>query len=120
MTIAKHIAVLRGLIRQYSETETPFSDEYLYQIFNAAALRLIRQKLDRNMKLSAWNDKMFCIALEAATIHDCDCLPSCTVLKSKYKIPKPMTTRNRDMIKVHTLDHRCFLGNAIYSICAHV
>lgn len=106
MTIGQHIAALRGLIKQHKETETPFTDEWLYSLFNSAALRLVRQKYDRNFKVSEWNTKLFCIALEASTIHNCDCLPSCTVLKSKYPIPRPVTSRSRDLMQVHTLDHR--------------
>lgn len=106
MTAAQHISAIRNLMNQHSERESPFTDEFLYHIFNTAALRLIRQKLDRNFKTSDWNTKIYCIALEAGTIHNCECLPSCTVLKSVYPIPKPLTSRNRDLLKVHTLDHR--------------
>jgi len=93
-------------MNRFSETETPFSDEALYHYFNAAALRLVKQKMERNFKTSDWNTKLFCISLVADTIHNCECLPSCTVLKSTTAIPRPLTSRNRDLLKVHTLDHR--------------
>lgn len=106
MTIAQHVSALRGLIQGFSETETPFTDERLYHLFNAAALRLVKQKMDKSFKTSDWNTKVFCIALESGTIHNCSCLPSCTVLKSVHPIPRPLTSRSRDLLKVHTLDHR--------------
>ena len=106
MTIAQHISAIRNLTRQFGETEVPFTDEYLYHLFNASALRLVKQKFDKSYKTSDWNTKVFCISLEASTIHNCECLPSCTVLKSVNAIPRPLTSRSRDLLKVHTLDHR--------------
>lgn len=94
------------MIKKYGETESPYSDEFLYHLFNTAALRLVQQKFNKSYKASDWNTQVFCIATMADTIHNCECLPSCNVLKSKYKIPKPLTSRSRDLIKVHTLDHR--------------
>lgn len=104
MLIAQHIAILRGLLNKYSETETPYTDEYLYKLFTTAAARLIRQREERNHKQSDWNTPLYSIGLQADTIHGYGCLPGCTVLRTKYKIPKPVTARHKDLLKVYTLD----------------
>jgi hypothetical protein len=104
MLIADHIAILRGLIKQHSEVETPYTDQYLYKIFTTAAARLIRQREERNHKQSDWNTPLYSIALVADSIHGYGCLPGCTILRTTYKIPKPVTARHKDLLKVYTLD----------------
>jgi len=103
MLIAEHIAAIRGLIKGYSETDTPYSDEFLYHLFTSAAARLIRQREEKNHNLSDWNTPLYAIKLEVDTIHGYGCLPGCNVLRTKYKIPKPVTARSKDLLKVFTL-----------------
>jgi hypothetical protein len=91
------------LIKGYSETEAPYSDEYIYHLFTTAAARLIRQREEKNHKQSDWNTPLYAVKLETDTIHGYGCLPGCNVLRTKYKIPKPVTARAKDMLKVYTL-----------------
>jgi hypothetical protein len=105
MTIGQHVAALRGLIRQFSESEVPFSDEFLYHLFRAAANSLTRQKLDKNNKMASWVTDFYCIPTEVGKVHGCGCIKAgCDVVKSKDPIPKPMRGRYRDYIKVSTID----------------
>lgn len=106
MKISEITAGLRGLINQYSETDTPYTDAFLYHIFSTASIRLIKQKEERNQKLSDWTLKYYPLALEVAKSHDFGCYPSCDILKTIFKIPKPITARNRDIFKVYTFDHK--------------
>lgn len=106
MTIASHIAILRALIKQYSD-DSSYEDEFLYRLLNNANAAWLKKKLENNEKISDWNWLTYCIELEAGLSHDCDCIPvGCKVLKSVYKIPKPLMAKNRLMIKVTTLDGR--------------
>jgi len=104
MLINKITAGLRSLINQYSEVETPFSDHFLYHLFASNAVRLVKQKEEKNHKLSDWTVKYYPLATELAKSHEFGCYPSCDVLKVKYQVPKPITARNRDIIKVYTFD----------------
>ena len=103
MLIAEHIAAIRGLIKGYSETDTPYTDQFLYHLFTTAAARLIKQREEKNHKQSDWNTPLYPVALEAGVIHGLGCIKGCSILKSKNKIPKPVTARNKDLLKVFTL-----------------
>lgn len=104
--IASHISSMRNILNKFGEDTTPYSDQFLYHLFATAASRLMGQRYGTNRKISNWNTGYFCIALERGTVHNCDCLPSCDILKTKYDIPKPIPAKGGDMIKVFTLDHR--------------
>jgi hypothetical protein len=107
MTIGQHVAVLRGLIRQHTDSEVPFTDEFLYTLFRTSANYLIRQKFDKYNKMPQWNVEYYCIGMEPDYVHDCDCIGAgCLVMKTKFKIPKPMQGKFRDYVRVMTLDHR--------------
>lgn len=106
MKISEITAGLRALINKYSEVDTPYVDSFLYHIFSTAAIRLIKQKEERNHKLSDWTLKYYPLALEATSLHEFGCYPSCDVLKTVYSVPKPITVRNRDIIKVYTFDYK--------------
>lgn len=104
MTILQHISAIRNLIKQYAD-DSNYENEFLFVLLNNANATWLRRKLDNNEKVNDWNWPSYCIELEAGLSHDCDCVPvGCKVLKSKYKIPKPLLSRNRLMIKVYTID----------------
>jgi len=106
MKIAEITDGLRSLINQYSEVETPHTDYFLYHLFGTEAAYLIKQKEEKNHKLSDFTLKYYPLQLELSNTHDFDCYPSCDVLKTKYPVPQPITARNRDIMKVYTFDHR--------------
>ena len=104
-TIGQHIYMLRGFIKQHSD-DTPYTDEYLYDLFAKAAAVINERKASDFRKRSPWNMSTYCIGLCVALSHDCPCIPvGCKVLKSVYEIPKPIISRNRDLIWLRTLDY---------------
>lgn len=104
MTIGKHISAIRNLIKQYSD-DSSYEDEFLYVLLNNANATWLKRKLENNEKINDWNWPSYCVELEAGLSHDCSCVPTgCTVLKTKYKIPKPLLARNRQLLKVYTFD----------------
>lgn len=107
MTIGQHIGAIRGVIRQYSETEAPFSDEFIYTHFSAVAAMLTKQKYDRNKVINAFNWRYYCIGLEVGSIHGCGCIPAgCAVLKSKVRIPNPIMGRSAPFLRIMSVDHK--------------
>ena len=102
-TIPKHVAKLRTLIREHSD-DSRFSDEYLMGIMNTVRGTLYSRRLRRYFKLSDWDIKRYCIGLEKALSHDCSCVKvGCLVLKSKYPLPEPLSSRFKEMITVYDL-----------------
>lgn len=103
-TIAQHVGVIRTLIKEHSD-DSLYSDQFLFELFKNGAKKLQYQKLRRWDHLSEWNRSRYCIKLEKAKSHNCECVAvGCDVLKSVHKIPKPLTNRDRDMIKVFDLN----------------
>ena len=76
--------------------------------------KLIYQKANKNQKISAWNYQTLpCIEMVVAQPSECPCLPpsGCQILKTKYKLPKPLTGLSTHLIKdVTSID-----GTVIYS-----
>ena len=105
-TVNTHISAIRALINKYSEAGTPYTDEFLYHLFSTAASRLMRQRYGNNRKTNNWDVSYYCIALEKSQLADCANLPQCSVLRTKCKIPKPITGKYTDLLKVYTIDHR--------------
>lgn len=103
MTNAEAISVLRNLISA-TEDDTKFSDPYLFRILASARNLLFHRKLTRFKKMSEWQWQYFCIPLCIENSHDCNCVKvGCKVLKSVYEIPRVLTSRNSDQIRIRTL-----------------
>jgi len=106
MKISKAISVLRNTIREYSDDST-FSDEYLYTVMTIFRNKYMSQRFRKFYNISDTYKTTFCTPTEVAFSHDCDCVNiGCKVIKSKYPIPSTLEGRNRDLIKVYTLDYQ--------------
>jgi len=107
-SIGNHISNLRTLLKQYSQSSTPYTDSQLFSIFSNAAALVSTRALEKGTNHSFWNTKWYCVKLVEDFSHPCpECYPiGCKVLKSVYKIPRPLQVRNRDLIRVATLDHK--------------
>lgn len=105
MTINQHISMVRLLMKINDTDDTPFTDEAIYLLFNSVANKLNKDKYTKEYKVSDWNKSTFCIELEQAKSHNCECIAvGCDVLKTVYKIPKAIVKNNKDLIKFFTLD----------------
>jgi len=101
--VGEIISSLRILIREHSD-DSGFSDAHLYHIAASARTLLFKRKVDRFKKISDWEWQTFCIALVKDKSHNCDCVTvGCDVLKSEFDLPRVMTSRNKDLIRVTTL-----------------
>lgn len=106
MTIGQHISNLRGLIKQFSRTSEPYTDQFLYEVLSICRASVLEQKLKKFYNVDSSNIITFCMALELSKSHNCDCVPAaldCLVLKSKYKIPKVISSRNKSKLWVKTI-----------------
>lgn len=94
--------------------DSRLSARHIYSKLKSSRARLIKQKLDKNQIISNWNTQILpCVEMELAPQHECPCLPpiGCKILKSKYPLPKPLNSRNRQLIiYVTSID-----GSTIYA-----
>lgn len=104
--IPEHIYKLRTFIKQHSD-DSIYSDEFLYSLLKDARVTLLERENKKFTKDSEFHKQMICMPLVIDTYHDCDCLPfevKCKILKSKFALPKVLTGRNKELIRVLTID----------------
>lgn len=82
--------------------DTRLSDRHIYNKLLTTRARLLTQEARKNRKVSEWNYQTLpCIELIEVPRHQCPCVPptGCTILRSKYKLPKPLLG-----VLEHTID----------------
>lgn len=87
--------------------DTRLSKRHIYNKLLSVRSRLIFQKINKKQKINQWSYQTIpCIELIEAPIHECPCIPSrCKILRSKYKLPKALSSLDRHIIQsVTTLD----------------
>ena len=84
------------------------SNRLIYNKLLTVRARLISQEAKKKQKISQWNyQTISCIELIKVPAHECPCLPpiGCDMLRSKYKLPKPLTGLSGNLIQtVTTID----------------
>jgi len=106
MTIGKHIAAIRLRLRAYGD-DSIFTDQAIYQFLQQAAATLNSQKDRRKNKISDWNFDYYLIGMHKASPYADDCIgDACLKWISKFKIPRPLVGRNRELIDIRFLDNR--------------
>jgi hypothetical protein len=104
---------VRETVRQTSG-DTPYSDQYIYDLLLDERNELIEREINKRKMRSLFNWSIICMPLIESTKIPCDCVPEdlgCVVLRSKYKIVKPISSLFTDMVKITSID-----GTKQYSI----
>lgn len=87
MKLSEELSTIRQSIRQFNPS-SKFEDSYLYSIWIREKARVVEQEMKRQGKVSPWMYHRFCIELQTAKAHDCNCVNiGCDIKKTKYKIP---------------------------------
>jgi hypothetical protein len=103
------VSDLRGLIKQVQD-DSVFTDKFLFSILSKARAKILIQRL-RNNRLSFYNWNTFCIKLERAKSHNCDCVAvGCDVRRSVFKLPRTLSGRTGDLLKIETLGGKTVRG----------
>jgi len=105
MKINEAISRLKILLENgIASDDTILSNRFLYSILKTLRTKRIRQKLDSYFFLSPfYYNTIDCVPLTLGKFADCPCFTNdCFILRSKYKIPKIMSTRNKLAIKAVT------------------
>lgn len=80
---------------------------------------LLSQEANKKQKISRWNyQQISCIELIEVPSHDCPCIPpiGCKMLRSRYKLPKPLTGINGHLIEsVFTIDKQLKIDEVPFS-----
>lgn len=87
---------------------------HIYNKLLSVRSRLVAQEARKKRKISEWNYQTInCIELIKVPAHECPCLPpaGCDILRSRYKIPKPLMGISDNLIKlVSTIDRSIKIG----------
>jgi hypothetical protein len=88
--------------------DTRLTPRHIYSKLISSRSVLLRQQVNKKQQLSEWSyQPLPCVELVKAPVHECPCVPNngCSILRTKYKLPKPVQALDRMMIKsVTTLD----------------
>lgn len=103
MTIGEIIQRIQSLYSKGIQSDdSRLSSRHIYNKMLSTRSRLITQKANKNQYISQWNYQTIdCIELIIAPQHDCPCIPDigCNILRTKYKLPKPLLNLNDSLIK---------------------
>lgn len=75
--------------------DSRLTTRHIYNKMSSVRSKLLTQELKKKQKVNQWNYMTIpCIELVLAPRHECPCLPQtgCNILKSKYRLPKPLTS----------------------------
>ena len=81
--------------------ETSLASRHIYAKISSVKSRLIILQANKKQKLNEWNyTHLPCIEMIEVPSHECSCFMDlgCTIYRSKYPIPKILTTINGELI----------------------
>lgn len=97
-------AYSRGL----QSKDTRLTARHIYSATSSGRATLLSQQYNKNQKVNQWSyQTLKCVELIKAPIHECPCIPSagCMVLRSRFKIPQPISGIDKHLIQsVTSLD----------------
>lgn len=106
--------------RGVESDDTRLSSRHIYSKLTSVRSRLISQQAKKKQKISQWNYQTLpCVELIPASKHECACLPEigCKVLKSKYKLPKPLSDLSNHLIQsVTSLDGSIIFNETTFAL----
>lgn len=107
MKLIQHVLAVQKLLASGTVSKDfRFSDRLIAHFLKVARSLLIEQKIDKYYYLSEQSYQSLCVSLELGSFHNCCEAPSsdCLVLKSVDKLPKFLSARFGDFVKVMTLE----------------
>lgn len=81
--------------------DSRLTPRHVYNKMLTVRNRLIEEEIKKKQKVNQWNYQYLpCIELIKARPNECPCIPpvGCEILRSKHKIPKPLTGYDSHMI----------------------
>lgn len=108
MTVNEIISYIKGNLKDYDRSKGPFTDKYLWETFLIARAEVISNfRLRRFNYKNPQNYTTFCMKLQQAKSHTCDCITQgCDVLTTIKTLPKFFSGRNIGSLRVITLGNK--------------
>lgn len=95
MTTGELIQRIQSLYSKGVQSDdSRLTPRHIYSKLLTARQNLIYQKNQSGAKINPWNyQTLTCVELINVPTHECSCLPEldCGILRTKYKLPKPIT-----------------------------
>lgn len=94
--------------RGVDSDDTRLMSRHIYNKLLTVRSRLISQEAKKKQRISQWNYQVLsCVELIKVPAHECPCIPpvGCEILRSKHKLPRPLTGLSGSLIQsVTTID----------------
>lgn len=91
--------------RGVQSKDTRLTPRHIYSATSTARSILLKQQYNKKQITGRWSYQTLpCVELIKAPVHECPCVPSagCMILRTKYKIPKPISGIDRHLIQAVT------------------
>jgi hypothetical protein len=109
-TINQYISDLRGIIKESGRSADVYTDQFLYSLLNGARAYLLEQQSSKLDFQSEWDWQQFPLKLVKDKSHLVGCVTvGCDILRTEYKVPRPITSRIKNMMDVTTFDYSTIL-----------
>lgn len=109
MTIGEIVQRIQSLYpKGVNSDDSRLTNRHIYNKLLTVRARIISQEAKKKQRISQWNYQFIpCIELISIDKSECPCLPptGCEILRSKYKLPKPLSGLSGNLIhSVTTVD----------------
>ena len=106
MTTQEHIYAIKNILSKGSTSDDfNFSNRLILHFMNVARALLMERKADKYNYMQSFQS--LCVDLAEGQYHNCCDIKipkDCTILKSKYTLPKLLSVRWGNFVKVTTMD----------------
>jgi hypothetical protein len=106
--------------RGVQSKDTRLTARHIYSALKTARSILLKQLYNKNQMVNQWAyQTLACVELIKAPVHECACVPvnGCVVLRSKFKIPKPVSGIDKHLIQsVASLDGTILFDESSFEI----
>lgn len=103
MTIGEIVQRVQSLYSKGVESDdSRLMNRHIYNKLLTVRARLISQEAKKKQKISQWNYQIIpCVELIKVPEHECPCVPlaGCEILRSRYKLPKPLSGLSGTLIQ---------------------
>ncbi len=108
-TVNQHVYAIKNIINKgMASDDAIFTNRLILHLMNMVRILLLKQKADKKQMFDPSDFQSFCMSLCEASWIDCPCLPDvdCHILKSKFKLPKALTSRSGLYVTVRYASRR--------------
>lgn len=94
--------VQSGYSEGVQSDDSRLTNRHIYNKLLTSRSRLLSDISKKRQKINQWNYQTLpCVELIQAPLHECPCIPpsGCTILRTKYRLPKPLSNYDKHLIQ---------------------